>query len=72
MSRRYKKHCILPPDNISDWFKLPVLQQHLHFPIGNPFNSWLYDETAGKFYYTHSHIYFENEEDAVMYALRWM
>jgi hypothetical protein len=35
------------------------------------FYGWLDKETQGRYYRTHSHIYFEREEDAVMYALRW-
>jgi hypothetical protein len=66
MSRRHK-HVLLPPDNISDWYKLPGPGL-----IGKEITEWLYQETVARFYYTHVHIYFEAEDDAVMYALRWM
>ena len=69
MSSRHK-HVILPPDNISDWFKIPVLE--MRFYMADAFNNWLFDETTGRFYYTHTHIYFEHEDDAIMYSLRWM
>ena len=58
---------LLPPDDIADWFKMPG-PSLLNIEI----NTWLYQETVGRFYYTHAHIYFEHEDDAVMYALRWV
>lgn len=64
------KHCMLPPDNIADWHRVPFAT-HRHWP-DIEFDGWLKNETAGRYYKTHSHIYFENEDDAVMYALRWM
>ena len=44
----------------------------MRFYMADAFNNWLFDETTGRFYYTHTHIYFEHEDDAIMYSLRWM
>ena len=64
-----RKHVVLPPDNIADWSRMPG---PTGFYLNEELNNWLYYEAVGRFYYTHVHIYFENEADAVMYALRWM
>lgn len=68
------KHLRLPPDDIAEWHKLSF-RISLWFPQndGDPmaFRTWLANDTAGRFYQTHSHIYFEHEDDAIMYTLRW-
>ena len=60
---------ISPPNNIDEWFCMPF-RVMWYFPHID-FYQWLKNETKGRFYKTHSHIYFECEIDAVMYALRW-
>jgi len=64
-----RKHVLLPPDDIADWIRVPGPDD---FYMDDELNIWLYQDTVGRFYYTHKHIYFEVEEDAVIYALRWM
>jgi hypothetical protein len=70
MTSHKHKHVQLPPDDIADWFSMPFYT-HRHWP-DMEFYGWLENETVGRYYKTHSHIYFEYEEDAVMYALRWI
>lgn len=64
-----RKHVLLPPDDIADWVKMPGPD---HFYNNDEIHDWLYQDTVGRFYYTHTHIYFEHKDDAVMYALRWI
>ena len=68
-----RKHVLLPPDDIADWIRVPGPDNFsMNFYMNEELNKWLYQDTVGRFYYTHKHIYFEVEEDAVIYALRWM
>jgi len=71
MLQRHKQ-IKLPPDNIADWFKMPFPTKLQAAATISDFSYWRMHETEGRMYNTHSHIYFENEADAVMYALRWM
>jgi hypothetical protein len=72
-----------PPDNVSSWYRVPVNKYESDLPL---VETWLINNTEGDFYpkwltvwrtsVSQSgknlyEVYFESQDDAVLFALTW-